>query len=108
MAKDEQGIVTAVTLADWRVEGLHHTLTAYIKEGDLVIDGCDFGTNVQETWGDSDYEYSWTVPGSHKDMMLLLLLKERFASSSEWTKHDSLLKEWLDGHAIPTKFWYWI
>jgi hypothetical protein len=99
----------SVRLADWRVPGLHHTLGAYIdKDGDLVIDGCDFGSNVERLWGDSDYEFAWHIASEWKDTVLLNLLKERFEAEPEWVEHETLFKEWLTSHGVPTKFWCFI
>ena len=98
-----------VTLADWRVEGLHHTLDGFINEkGDLLISGCDFGANIEAMWGDSDYEYAWRVPAEWKDTVLLHLLKERFLAEAEWVQHDTLFKEWLDHKDIPTSSWWYV
>ena len=37
-------------------------IDAYFDDEKLVIEGQDLGKNVQDYWGDSDYEYSVTVP----------------------------------------------
>lgn len=31
------------------------------KEGQLIFDGCDIGKTVDDCWGDSDYEYTYTI-----------------------------------------------
>jgi len=41
--------------------------------GDLVISGQDLGPQVQEIFGDSDYEWSHTVPCAHVPAILEML-----------------------------------
>jgi hypothetical protein len=31
------------------------------SNGDLIFDGCDYGKTVLEYWGDTDYEYTYTI-----------------------------------------------
>jgi hypothetical protein len=76
--------VRTVKLADWRVPGLHHTLDAHINDkGELVIDGRDFGSNVEALWGDDDYEFTWSIAPEWKDTVLLHLLRERFEAEAQ-------------------------
>ena len=100
--------VSQVVLADWKVPGLQHRVAAVIDaSGDLVVDGYDAGKNVESTWGDNEYEFSWTIPAEWKDTLLLRLLQERFASEPEWMQHETLCIEWVRGHGIPVEFWCW-
>ncbi|MBI4287678.1 MAG: hypothetical protein HY671_04515, partial [Chloroflexi bacterium] len=43
--------------------------------GDLVISGQDVGKNIQELFGDSDYEYWVTVLSEHKKRVLEVLIE---------------------------------
>lgn len=60
---------------------LYHHETTDIKidiearfEGDtLVIDGYDIGERVKDYWGDSDYEYSITIPPNSVNELYSLL-----------------------------------
>lgn len=70
-------------------------------KGNLVLEGYDIGDSVKEFWGDSDYEYWLTVSQEWKDTVLLLLIKERFALSSDF-------QTWLEEKEIPSEFNSWI
>lgn len=37
-------------------------IDAYFQGEKLIIEGQDLGKTVEEWWGDSDYEYSVTIP----------------------------------------------
>ncbi len=37
------------------------TVEAYFNGEDLIVEGYDIGTTVEEYWGDSDYEYATTI-----------------------------------------------
>lgn len=77
------------------------TLKVSISEnGELVLAGYDVGDVVRELWGHDDYEYQVTVPAEYKDYALLLLIKERFETSSAFT-------EWLQKNDIPQTFSSW-
>lgn len=39
-------------------------IDAYFDDGKLIIEGQDIGKTVEEVWGDSDYEYSVTIPSN--------------------------------------------
>lgn len=50
-----------VTLYEFKSDRISIHIEARIEAGDLVIEGYDIGKTVEESWGDSDYEYSTTV-----------------------------------------------
>ncbi len=94
--------IRTLTLFDNRTDTDHSTLTATINEkGDLVLEGFDIGELVKAYWGDSDYEYARTVAAAYTPAVLLWLIKERFATDSEF-------KAWLDAKGIPSEFWSYI
>ncbi len=51
-------IIQEITMREQRTEKNISTLVAMIKEGDgnLVLEGYDFGEAPKKFWGDSDYE----------------------------------------------------
>ncbi len=50
-----------VTLFDFKTEDIHITITALFDGEDLTVEGYDIGKTVNDWWGDSDKEYSYTV-----------------------------------------------
>ena len=48
-------------------------IQAYFEGENLIIEGYDIGKNVKEYWGDSDYEYSTTVPENEVKKLYLLI-----------------------------------
>ena len=65
-------------------------LSAKIDEsGDLVLEGQDLGSGVEEYWGDSDYEYWVVVSAANKVTLFLLLSPYAFKNINELIK-------WLD------------
>lgn len=94
--------ISKIKLMEFKTERDSRYLDALIDdEGTLVLEGYDIGDSVEEHWGDSDYEYWLKVSQEWKDTVLLLLIKERFALSSDF-------KKWLEEKEIPHKFESWI
>lgn len=53
----------SVLLFSFKSENIKISIEAYFDEQEnLVIDGYDIGKTVMEAWGDSDYEYTTTIP----------------------------------------------
>lgn len=50
-----------ITLFDYNDSGIHINIIARFDGDDLVIDGYDIGSRVEELTGDSDYEYCQTI-----------------------------------------------
>lgn len=66
--------------------------------GDLIMSGRDSGKAPQNLLGDRTYDY-WVVVGEEdKDLVLLHLLRERFAGTQA---PSAEFMEWLQGHEIP-------
>ncbi len=63
--------------------------------GHEVMESQDIGDPSGRYAGDVDYRR--IVPADYKDTMLLWLVKERFATDSEFD-------EWLDAKGIPSEF----
>ena len=54
--------MSRVSLFHFQNSEITVNVEAYFEGESLVIDGYDIGKTVEECWGDSDYEYSTTVP----------------------------------------------
>jgi hypothetical protein len=52
------------TLFQLKNENISIDIQAYFQDDNLVIEGYDIGKSVKDCWGDSDYEYTTTVPGT--------------------------------------------
>ena len=86
--KDEKS--NSVSLIERKTGNIRVFLSAYISSsGDLVLEGQDLGSGVEEYWGDSDYEY-WTVIKKDKKLeVFLFLINDVFANIHEvysWLK----------------------
>lgn len=53
-----------ITLYQFKSPSINIYIDAYFDDGKLIIEGQDLGKKVEEAWGDSDYEYSVTVPSN--------------------------------------------
>jgi len=76
------------------------------EKGQLIFEGQDIGQLVKDWWGDSDYEYSYTIepaevkklygilgiPGSDKHA-LLSEIKKRFEGNSAYSKFGDFMRE---------------
>ena len=58
-----------VSLYEFKGDTVSIYVTARFEDGNLLIEGQDIGKFVEESWGDSDYEYGTTV--AKKDIKLL-------------------------------------
>jgi hypothetical protein len=79
----------------------------YFKEnGQLIFDGYDHGTGVEEWWGDSDYEYTYAIEPEDVEKLyallnvrktdrssLLLELKKRFGNNEGYSKFGRFMTE---------------
>jgi len=78
----------------------------FTEQGKLVFDGYDIGKSVSEFWGDSDYEYKYTIeqngvaklfhlfglPNSDR-ALLLREIKKRFGENDAYSKFGDFLRE---------------
>ena len=91
-----------IMLKETRTETDISWLKAKIDEnGNLVFEGGDIGETPEKYWGRDEYEYWRTVDKEYKDSILLLLIKDKFTSDSEFS-------EWLEKAGIPSKFQNWV
>ena len=93
---------TEVMLRESQTETDTSWLKAKINEnGSLVLEGYDIGDAPLNYWGRDEYEYWRTVDSKYKDSILLLLIKDRFTSDSQFSR-------WLDENGIPSEFHNWV
>ena len=96
--------ITSITLEEVKTEELTHSLRAQInKDGGLQLEGQDLGKKVEQTWGEDEYEYWYTLPEDYKDTLLLLLIKDFFASE-EGVTTEAKFKKYLEEHNLPCEF----
>ena len=51
-----------ITLYKYKDDKIKISMELYFNENDqLIFDGYDIGERVKEYWGDSDYEYTYTI-----------------------------------------------
>jgi hypothetical protein len=88
----------------------------FTDKGQLYFDGYDVGKSVEEIWGDSDYEYSYTIEPDEVNKFyeifgleigdksgLLLELKHRFSVNNAY----SLFGDFMNTHNIKYKGFTW-
>lgn len=78
-------------------------------EGDVLIEGCDFGDGVERVFGVREYEWAWTIPAATVPALLRALevaddvlsaLQDRFSGDNA-----ALLGSFLESNGIPTERW---
>jgi hypothetical protein len=69
--------------------------------GAVRIDAQDMGKNVEEIWGDSDYEFWVDVPEAELQKLLFALLKEKYLGRvgavdefQKFCQENSIGSEW--------------
>ena len=93
----------------FRLEGptIKISMELYFNEkGQLIFDGYDIGKGVEDCWGDSDYEYTYTIePINVKKFYpilgvekrdrnaLLLELKKRFGKNTGYSELGEFMTE---------------
>jgi hypothetical protein len=84
-----------------------HMSMYFNEKGQLIFDGQDLGKRVEEYWGDSDYEYTYTVEPQEVEKMfplfgipnadrhlLLLEIQKRFGGKNKaYTLFGDFMKE---------------
>ncbi len=94
-----------VMLEAYENPGVRHRLEAKIDEkGNLVLEGYDIGSFVEEHWGDSDYEWWITIKSEDKDRVLLLLLQQVFGDKGKRFSSDAGFREWLKANGVESEF----
>ena len=106
----DHGEMQNVVLRNERVDQDSRLLEAtYIDQGDLVIQGRDWGAETEDFWGSTEYEWAWTISAVEIPKLLaalnlkenlLLGLKARFSDENAVD-----LGPFLDEHAIEVERW---
>lgn len=76
------------------------------KEAQLIFDGYDIGKSVEDWWGDSDYEYNYTIEAVEVEKLyslfgiensdqhsLLLGIKKRFEGNKAYSEFGAFMEE---------------
>jgi hypothetical protein len=93
------------------VDGSRLLTAALTSEGDLVIEGRDYGSGVERVFGVREYEWVWTIPaasvGDLRHVMqaaaaddVLAAFRDRFSG-----ERAADLGTFLESNRIPTKRW---
>jgi len=106
----------SVTLFQFKTENIKIHITASFENEDLVVEGYDIGKVVEESWGDSDYEYSVTVRkadipklcqeleiSSSDPMEILQHIAKRFNGNHSY----SAFRDFLEEHDIEHEGFSW-
>jgi hypothetical protein len=81
----------SVTLYHFQSPEIKISIAARIQDDEsLFIDGYDIGKKVEEAWGDSDYEYTMTLPKEEKEKLKIIISQTKPAIAT-----DAELLEWL-------------
>ncbi len=98
--------MSRVVLYEVDSPGIKISIEVYFKGKDLFFDGYDIGPLVEKHWGESDYEYTYTVepPGVLKfyevmgikvgnESALLQEIKKRFSGGSAYSLFGKFMSE---------------
>lgn len=90
-------------------DGLRLLEASVTVEGDVRIEGCEFGDGVERVFGVQEYEWAWTIPAASMPALLRALgaadnvlsaLAERFSGDNA-----ASLGSFLETNGIPTDRW---
>jgi hypothetical protein len=105
-----------VLLFSMNADHIKVTVEAFFNDaGSLVVEGYDIGKTVEAYWGDSDYEYSVTVPPAEVEKLIAALNlpenKEALLTYLQNHYHEndcySKIRELLDAHAVQYEGFSW-
>jgi hypothetical protein len=65
-----------VTLCDGTYNGIKVHREAYLKDGQLRIDGQDLGASVAKFWGEHEYEYFYLFSREMTELLHVCLKKD--------------------------------
>ena len=95
-----------VTLFHLKNENITITIEAKFDGDKLIIEGYDIGKSVKDAWGDSDYEYTITIPSKGVSKLckifdispcsnekLLMELSKRYNTNSCFSEIRKLLDD---------------
>ncbi|GET28911.1 hypothetical protein SD074_11130 [Prolixibacter sp. SD074] len=96
-----------ITLYKFKNSEIKISMEIYFNDKDqLIFDGYDIGKTVEEAWGDSDYEYTYTIEPKEVDKLyplfginnsdkqkLLVEIKNRFEGNEAYSKFGQFMEE---------------
>lgn len=96
-----------ITLYEYESPDIKVSMKVYFnKENKLIFDGYDIGKTVRELFGDSDYEYQYSVEfeevkkiaklfdvNINERIVFLKEIKKRFNDNKAYTKFGEFMKE---------------
>jgi hypothetical protein len=96
-----------ITLFKFENSSIKISMEIYFNEKDqLIFDGYDIGKAVENAWGDSDYEYTYTIEPKEVDKLYLLFgisnsnkqrllteIKNRFEGNKAYSKFGQYMEE---------------
>lgn len=96
-----------ITLFKLENSSIKISMEIYFNDKDqLIFDGYDIGKSVENAWGDSDYEYTYTIEPKEVDKLyplfgisnndkqkLLMEIKNRFEGNEAYSKFGEFMKE---------------
>lgn len=86
-------------------DGFKIEITASFKnDGDLRLEGYDFGPAVEAVYRDLDFEYWVDVKKEHLAKLVLELLKEKYSDDLKAVQH---FREFCETHQIEHEFMCW-
>ncbi len=106
----------SITLYHLKREDIKIDIVARFEDNNLIIDGYDIGKTVEETRGDSDYEYVMTIPAKSLPSLCGLLgvkvgdrkaLLKALAKRFHGNKCFSAIGDFLDQNSIEHKTFTW-
>lgn len=107
-----------VVLYSYQDEDIKVIIEAYFDDlGNMIVEGYDIGKKVEDFLGDSDYEYSSTIPAAEVEKLYGLLgipqgvrkrllnsLQSRFNTNTCYSE----LRDFLDKNKIRHQGFSWI
>jgi hypothetical protein len=106
----------SVTLFALKRDDIKINIEARFEHETLIIDGYDIGKTVENYWGDSDYEYTLTIPpesvlklcdilviAQGDKQVLLNTLAARYCTNTCFSD----IRKLLDDHKIPCEGFSW-
>jgi hypothetical protein len=81
------------------------------SEGNLILEGSDYGDAVNDFWGSTEYEWGWCLPPERLDFLLKSLglaaadLLETIATALNALERTKIQEKFKEAGA---EFWSWV
>ncbi|MCB2065510.1 MAG: hypothetical protein KDE15_02590 [Erythrobacter sp.] len=93
-------------IAEQDLPGNRRTIDLHLNaDGSLRLEGGDVGSQVEEVWGDSDYEFWVDIPASAVGRLAFALLAERLDGDPGAV---DALAAFCQQHAVPCEGGTWV